>query len=188
VSKEKARLFVALELPPEGRAVLIEWRAKAVDSGSGLRFVTAESLHVTLCFLGWQAASEIDSITAACGVAASHPAAELAIAEAMWLPPRRPRVLAVRLEDPAGAAAGLQSALSDALARGRWYEPEARPFLAHVTVARVAKGTRVSRDQLAPPGLLRLRADTVVLYRSRLGSAGARYEPLARFELAGRGA
>ena len=71
------------------------------------------------------------------------------------------------------------------LERGGWYQPEARPFLAHVTVARVAKGGRVSREPLAAPGQLRFSASTVTLFRSRLSAAGARYEALARFELSG---
>jgi RNA 2',3'-cyclic 3'-phosphodiesterase len=185
VSEVRARLFVALELPPPARSALIEWRAAALGTFTGLRLVAPESLHVTLCFLGWQEVAEIDPIASACGVVSEHRAAELSFGEPVWLPPRRPRVLAVGLEDPAAAVAEVQAALSTSLAKRGWFEPESRPFLPHVTVARVAKGARVSRDPVGAPAPMRLRASNVVLYRSRLGSAGARYEPLVRLDLEG---
>jgi 2'-5' RNA ligase len=99
------------------------------------------------------------------------------------LPRRRPNVLAVELHDHDAALAEVQALVSCALEEGGWYQPETRPFFAHVTVARVRKGARVSRDPLPAPPSLSMRAATVVLYRSRLSSTGARYEPLARFDL-----
>ncbi len=178
-----ARLFVALELPEPARDALAQWRSAAVGSVTGLRLVRPEDLHVTLCFLGSRPASEVASISAACGVVAGEPVADTRLGEPVWLPTRRPRVLAVSLSDPDGAVARVHSVVSAALSAGGWYAPEARPFLAHVTVARVARGARVRpRSIEAPPGFT-FRCSRVTLYRSRLSPAGARYEPLASFEL-----
>jgi RNA 2',3'-cyclic 3'-phosphodiesterase len=185
VSDEKARLFVALELPSEVRRALIGWREEAVAGVDGVRLVRGEDLHVTLCFLGWREAGEIDSIGSACGVVADDPPAELELSEAIWLPRRRPRVLAVAMDDLHGALASLQSKLSDALASGGWFKPEARTFLAHVTVARLGRGARVGSVRLTPPPAIRLRGSRVALYRSRLSPAGARYERLAWVKLGG---
>jgi 2'-5' RNA ligase len=69
------------------------------------------------------------------------------------------------------------------LQTGGWYLPEARPFLAHTTVARVAKDARVRREGLEAPPPLAFDAGTVSLYRSRLGPGGARYEALRTVEL-----
>ncbi len=86
--------------------------------GGRVRPVADQSLHVTLCFLGSRAESDVAGIAAACAVIAAEPAARLALAEGLWLPPRRPRVLAVRLEDAERRLARLQGELSAALAAG----------------------------------------------------------------------
>jgi RNA 2',3'-cyclic 3'-phosphodiesterase len=179
-----ARLFVALELPQAAREALASWRTDVVAGVFGLRLVPPEDLHATLCFLGSRADSEIDQIAAACGVVAGEPVAESAFGEALWLPARRPRVLAVALSDPDGEIARIQSVLSSALVAGGWYAAESRPFLAHVTVARVGRDARVRPVSLAsPPGDLAVRCSRVTLYRSQLSSAGARYAAIASVDL-----
>jgi RNA 2',3'-cyclic 3'-phosphodiesterase len=180
---ERARLFVALELPASARDILARWRSSVLRENSALRPVPVEHLHATLCFLGSRPVSQIEAIAAACGVVAGEPVVEPGLGEPVWLPARRPRVLAVRLEDGSGALARVQAALSAALASGGWYAPESRPYLAHVTVARMAKDARVKPLSLAPPPAVEVRCSRVTLYRSRLGSGGARYEPLSAVEL-----
>jgi 2'-5' RNA ligase len=183
-SEERARLFVALELPASARDILTRWRGASLRELPALRPIPAEHLHVTLCFLGSRPVREIDDIAAACGVVAGEPLASCRFGEAVWLPPRRPRVLAVSLEDDAGGVARMQAALSTALVAGGWYAPESRPFLPHVTVARVAaRDGRFRVPRLAPPPAADLTCSRVTLYRSRLGSGGARYEPLSVVEL-----
>jgi RNA 2',3'-cyclic 3'-phosphodiesterase len=187
----RARLFVALELPDPVRAALVAWRDSALSSLSprsslsGLRGVAPEDFHVTLCFLGSRPVGEIDEIGAACGVAAGEPVVEASLREPMWLPRRRPRVLAVSLDDASGALARLQSTVAAALAAGGWYAPESRPFLGHVTVARVsARGGRVRSLALPAPPAGEVVCSRVTLYRSRLSRLGARYEPLTVVSLA----
>lgn len=182
---ERARLFVALELPRDVRDAVIEWRQEALTARPGLRFVARENLHVTLCFLGGRWAREIEPIVAACRALPGRAPPEIALAQAIWLPRRRPRVLAVALDDPQHALADVQAALSELLAAGGWYTPEKRPYTAHVTVARVGRDGRAPRLELAPPPPMRFRAPCASLYRSRLAPGGARYEALARIELGG---
>jgi 2'-5' RNA ligase len=183
VSDERVRLFVALELPERIRDALVGWRGAVLREVPGLRPVARESLHVTLCFLGWRRAGEVGEIGAAVEGAARSGAGgpapvRLSVARDIWLPPRRPRVLAVELEDGAGSLTRVQAELSRSLQAGGWYEPEARPFLAHVTVARVARGVRPRAGELPAPQQLEFEGARVTLYRSRLGRGGARYEPL----------
>ena len=181
---ERARLFVALELPASARDILARWRGAALREMRSLRPVPVEHLHATLCFLGSRGVREIDEIAAACGVVAGEPVVEPRLGEPVWLPARRPRVLAVRLDDGAsGALARIQASLSSALLAGGWYAPESRPFLAHVTVARVAKDARLRPPALEPPPAVSVSCSRVTLYRSRLGSGGARYEPLQVVDL-----
>ena len=184
---ERVRLFVALELPENVRETLIRWRERVPGGASGLRPIVREHLHATLCFLGWRSSDEIEAIGSACDVVAARPDPLLRLGHGIWLPARRPRVLAVSLEDESGSLAALHAALSETLAAGGWYEPEKRPYLGHVTVARAAGGFRARKAELPTPPALEFRARRVTLYRSRLLRSGARYEPLAAVELSGEG-
>jgi RNA 2',3'-cyclic 3'-phosphodiesterase len=178
----RVRLFVALELPSEVRASLARWRDPTVTSS--LRALTDDALHVTLCFLGSQDAGQVPSVLSACLAAVREtPAAPLRLGDGLWLPRRGPRVLAVELVDLSGVLGAAQARLSDALAAGGWYRPEPRPYLAHVTVARVRHGSRVRASELSPPEPLEFTGSRVTLFRSRLSPSGARYEPLGSVEL-----
>jgi 2'-5' RNA ligase len=180
VNDERVRLFVALELPDEVREALLGWRLELGRSLANLRLIAPDSLHVTLCFLGWQAGSEVEAIEEACCAVGSRGRPLLVLRTGIWLPPRRPRVLAVSLEDRHGVLAARQAELSGMLERGGWYTPEARPFLAHVTVARVRKGARIHAAELPPLDPLEFEGRTVTLFRSRLRRGGAQYEALRR--------
>ena len=178
--RERVRLFVALELPPEVRRVLAAWRERINPTIARLRLIDPADLHATLCFLGWAPREDVAPILEACRVAERLEVEEVGLGRALWLPRGRPRVLAVSLEDPAGGLARLQSALSRALAAGGWYQPETRPYLGHVTVARVGRGVRVERGRPveAPIPGDPFGAERVTLYRSHVSSVGARYESL----------
>jgi 2'-5' RNA ligase len=179
-SGERVRLFVALELPDDVRGALAGWR----PSMTGLRLIDAADLHVTLCFLGSRFEREIQPILAACAAVSSFPPASLTVRDAVWLPPRRPRVLAVRLADAGHRLAEVQSELSRALSEGGWYAPEVRPFLVHVTVARVARDVRrAAAVELVPPPSMSFEGTRVTLFRSRLSARGARYEALGSVTL-----
>jgi 2'-5' RNA ligase len=185
-ASERVRLFVALELPEDVRGALLSWAREQSAGVAQLRMVGAESLHVTLCFLGPRPAEEVDAIAGAYRRAvAGLRAPELTVAEAVWLPPRRPRVLAVQLTDGAARLSAVQSAASSALMAGGFYAPERRPFLAHVTVARVRREARIAPRVLDPPMMPSFIAGEVTLFRSRLGQGPARYEALVTETLAG---
>jgi 2'-5' RNA ligase len=188
-SPRLVRLFVALDLPAVVRTELAGWGARQLGGVAGARLLEAESMHVTLCFLGGRCAGEVEAIARALQVAAGAAPVPLTLGAPLWLPRRRPRVAAVRLPGGEGnrgaGVAALQSAVAAKLARAGWYEPEARPFLAHVTVARAGKGGLSRPPELTPPPAIRFTAETVSLYRSHTGPAGARYEPLATVCLAG---
>jgi 2'-5' RNA ligase len=180
------RLFAALDLPAGVREGLAGWARTCVGSHEGLRLVAAESLHVTLCFLGARPVEEVESIGRIVRDVASRAggAPPLAVGLPAWLPPRRPRVLAVDLEDREGAVGRLQGALAAALAHGAGYEPARRAYRPHVTVARVRGHARVDAGELPPPGPVEFDGAAVTLYRSRPQCGGSRYEALARVGLA----
>ena len=105
----RARLFVALDLPQDVRAGLVDWQQTAL-ADPALRIVAPDALHITLVFLGYQAEKEVKAIArSAFAVQAEAPAVELA-AEPVGIPRgKRPRLIAVARElggDGGPAAAG----------------------------------------------------------------------------------
>jgi 2'-5' RNA ligase len=181
----RARLFLALDPPAAAREDLAAWRDRLCAGRDDLRPVAAGALHVTLVFLGYRPEKEIDAIAAAAfqplrGLApvALRPAGVRA------LPPRRPRLFALDLEDPGGACVTLQAAAEGALAAGRFHRPEKRAFWPHITLARVKRDRRAEPLEAGEDPSGPFEAADVVLYRSHLSPRGARYEPLARLQLA----
>ena len=182
----RARLFVALELPAQARDALTRWQAEALAGREDeLRPVAPEALHVTLAFLGSRPEREIEPIgTALTEAVAGNRAPRLEPTTVKPIPPRRPRLFALDLADPDGAAAAVQAKVSQALESKGFYTPEKRPFWPHVTVARVKKRQRnITTPPDAPPPTDPFIAPEVVLYRSHLHPKGARYEALARVRL-----
>lgn len=183
----RARLFLALDPIDSARAALAVWRDEALGGQAGLRLVPAQSLHVTLVFLGHRPEAEIEPIAGSLGAVARLTAPVLWPVGIQAVPRRRPRLLALELDDPEGRAGAVQAAASGALEAQELHAPERRPFWPHVTLARV-RGQR--RDEPSPalgPEAGRpegpLRFEHVTLYRSHLDPGGARYEPLARHRL-----
>jgi 2'-5' RNA ligase len=182
-----ARLFVAVDPPGHVCEELAVWARGALRGtgstgveASSVRVLDPELLHVTLCFLGNRPVEEIAVIGEALGECASG-VGELRIGAPLWLPPRRPRTLAVEVRDDAdGGLASLHGMLAQALTRACGYEQERRRFRAHVTLARMREGHRGRPDErtLPPTPALSFTPAKVILYRSWLSPAGASYEAL----------
>jgi 2'-5' RNA ligase len=191
-SAHTARLFVAVDPPAEACAELTAWARSAVrglgvrdEKTSSVRVLDPALLHVTLCFLGNHPVAEIATIGESLAESAL-PVGELSIGAPLWLPPRRPRALAVEVRDsPEGGLVTLHEALVGALAGACGYVQERRRFRAHVTLARMREGPRGSRGERVLPATpaLSFTPESVVLYRSWLSPAGASYEALARSTL-----
>ena len=190
-----ARLFVAVDPPRDVRDQLAAWaraalRARSPRSGNERpRVLDAELLHVTLCFLGNRPAEEIDAIStrlAACG----GPVGELSLGAPLWLPPRRPRTLAVELHDGHGRLASLQQSVATACEELDRLDPsialeqvgrqsKRRRFSPHITVARMRSETAPRERTLPPTPALSFEPNELVLYRSWLSPEGASYEALS---------
>jgi RNA 2',3'-cyclic 3'-phosphodiesterase len=186
----RARLFVALDLPDDVRAGLVDWQRTAL-ADPALRVVRPEALHMTLVFLGYQAEKEVKAIAkTAFDLEAEAPAVELA-REPVGVPRgKRPRLIALAANSD--ETVGLQKQVEERLVEAGYYEPEKRPFWPHLTVARVKPEAPKSRK----PALLRtqphplpehmfrfFRPTRLVLFKSHLRRTGAEYESLAELEL-----
>jgi 2'-5' RNA ligase len=173
-----------MDMPDAARAELVDWRAAVFAGRDDVRLVDPAALHVTLVFLGWTAEKQIPRVAEL--VRESIPAGDPPVLSAVGvkpLPPRRPRLFALDLEDLEGRAVRLQAAISDALARARLYEPEQRPFWPHITLARVKRRAVAEPLAAPPPPGGSWPASAVTLYRSTLLPQGARYDALERVPL-----
>jgi 2'-5' RNA ligase len=186
----RARLFVALDLPQDVRAGLVDWQRTAL-ADPALRVVRPEALHMTLVFLGYQAEKEVKAISKlAFDVNARAPAVELA-SEPVGVPRgKRPRLIALAANSDETVA--LQKQIEERLVEAGFYKPEKRAFWPHLTVARVKPEAPGSRK----PALIRtdphplpehmfrfFRPTRLVLYQSHLRRSGAEYEARAELEL-----
>jgi 2'-5' RNA ligase len=178
---ERLRLFVALDLPDAVRSALAEWCAAAAPEG--VRRVPVDNLHLTLAFLGQRSTAEALAVGERL-VGLARPLEALRTAGTLWLPPRRPGVLAVAIAECGGLSA-LHADLVQSLVETVGFEPERRPFRPHVTLARVRRPGSVRATALAPaPPALAVEPVSLTLYRSFTAAGGARYEALARVALA----
>ncbi len=189
-----ARLFVAIDPPREVREQLGAWARGALSGAQGqgarrqagrVRLMEPETMHLTLCFLGSRPVGEMEAIGGAVqGIEVFD--VQLSLGAPLWLPPRRPRTLALAVHDAGGELARLHESVVAALGEAIDWQPERRRFRAHITVARLgrerSRGRRSEAGEegpLAATPQLSFAARQVVLYRSWLAPAGASYEALA---------
>lgn len=185
---ETLRLFTALDIPDHVRDGIAAWGAHELNDPA-LRPVARENLHMTLCFLGRTEAARVEEAASAVLDMPAEPVRVQLAGAPAGKPARRPSVWALDADAP--AAAGLQARLEGALVRAGLYEPEKRPFWAHLTVARTRneRGKRRPRRVQRPPGDLPealtepFDAVRISLYRSEIRSDGAKYVSLTNLNL-----
>jgi 2'-5' RNA ligase len=202
----RLRLFVALDLPDPVLERITGWQEDVFAGRNDLRVTPRFSLHVTLVFLGYQAEKDVDQIGEVAFADGGGPF-QLRPTELTEVPPRRPRLYALGLEDDGDTLAKWQEGAAERLKEAGLYEPEKRPFWPHLTVARFKQterhrtgggargGTRrAARGPASAPEPLpefpeelaeKFEATRLTLYKSELRPQGAQYEPLARVQADG---
>jgi RNA 2',3'-cyclic 3'-phosphodiesterase len=190
------RLFVAIDLSEEARDhIAAEQKriaAAVAHDDAALRWVRPAHMHLTLVFIGEM--SEPRAATIVEAASRPIPAAPFDVSfGGLGVFPERggPRVLWLGVEQGAARVAAVQRIVAAALG-AVGVAPEARAFHPHLTLARWRGGRSaysagIRRTIGADHGgvIARVTVDAVVLYQSRLSSAGPTYTPLARAPLAG---
>lgn len=150
-----------------------------------MRIVPPQNIHLTLAFLGEREAGEVDEILGAMTLAAQQAPTGtidgLSTGTPLLLPKRRPRVLAVAIEDPDRELAVLASTLAGTLAEAIGHG-DARAFRPHLTLARIGRDGSAP-ERLSPPPQQSFGVGEILLMRSFLEPSGARYEELGRVVL-----
>jgi 2'-5' RNA ligase len=143
------------------------------------RRVERDNLHVTLAFLGSRPHSDAELVARELREAGAA-AAPIVLAPASYRETRSVGMLV--LTDEEGRATTLARDLHARLARLGVYEPEARPWLPHVTVLRFRERPRL---RPALPELGAFTPSDAAVFLSRLSPSGARYEVLDAVALGG---
>lgn len=176
---KKIRSFIAVPLPESTRQALtaVSQELAAIVPQDVVRWVTPESIHLTLSFLGDTAPSTLEEVASGLDkVAANSPPFTLFLDQLGCFPnQRRPRVVWVGLKGEVEALGQLKEAIDQMLLPLGW-EPEARAFHPHLTLGRVKGDSRQVRLPWGSPVVSEpLPVAQVDLMESQLRPEGPRY-------------
>jgi 2'-5' RNA ligase len=178
------RLFIGVPIDPDTTLRLVEWLKQGAADHMPGRKVPAENWHFTLRFLG-----DVDDVGRDRLLASLHHAElgdpfdiRFGGLDAFPRPSKASFVwsgVTEGVEELTELAAEVEEACVDA-----GFDPEDRPFRAHLTFARVRPPADARRlIESTPPSDIGMRVDSVVLYRSHLGDTHPRYEVVESFDL-----
>lgn len=174
------RLFIGVPLSEEARLAI----AKSLPGNLPGKVVPAENWHFTLRFLGATTPEARDQIirridSATCGAPFTIRFNELGA----FPQPRRARILWLGIDEGADRMIQL-AAIAEAAARHAGFDAETREFKPHLTLSRIDPPVSVKPlVERKPTFGTRMTADSVIVYRSRLGGGPARYEEVVRIAL-----
>ena len=189
----RTRTFIGVDIGDAIRASAATLQKELAKTGAEVKWVTPESMHVTLLFLGEVDDRELHAVCKAVReAAAGEPPFPLRVSGLGAFPtPRRPKILWAGITDGAEQLQRLNLALEERMLELGCYRKEERGYTPHLTLGRV-KG---DRDAFAvAPELAKRRdwdggrttVDEVRVFASVLEKAGPVHTVLGRGELTGK--
>jgi 2'-5' RNA ligase len=191
------RLFVALDIAPSIRSRIAQFMDGVRGFAPDARWVSAESLHVTLKFIGEWPAEHLEELGQALSGVRGQPTDIIFSGTGFFPTPRSPRVFWVGIQ--AGPELAALAAAIDAATSALGIESEKREFSPHLTLARSGsgrpqrmRGDRPNRmfqrlqEKLAAmpaPSFGTMRPLQFYLYESKLSPKGATYTKKAECTL-----
>jgi RNA 2',3'-cyclic 3'-phosphodiesterase len=189
------RLFVALDIDADIRRRITEFRNQMQPLAPDVRWVSPETFHITLQFLG--ETRKLDEIQRSLQSVRAT-AIGLSFRNAGFFPsPKSPRVFWVGIEAEQNLQQVVKS-VGQAL-QPLGFERDASPFTPHLTLARSGSGrprpvagersapalqqVRARLETLGPLEFGTMTAHEFYLYESKLSPAGAKYTKLSRYPL-----
>jgi len=195
------RIFVALDLDEEVRKRIQLFVDELRGFAPSARWITPESLHITLKFIGEKPEPLVKQIDGALGHLAVPPFRVTFSGTGFFPTPRAARVFWVGIETESGLAE-LAHKIEDSLVQ-LGIPKEQRAFSPHLTLARASgdsgtpgwrKGDKPNRrfaslqqrvEHSPPPNFGTMTAQEFFLYRSQLSPKGSRYTKIAHYRLSG---
>lgn len=179
-----SRLFVAVPLTDDARHALRRVIEDRAPDGLPGRTVPPRNWHLTARFLGDVGRVEAERLLGSLDQADLGEPFTIRWGGLGAFPrPARATVLWIGVDRGADDLTSLVGEV-DAAVVGAGFPSEDRPFRPHLTLSRIRPQQDVrSLLEASDPAGLSMPVDRVVLYRSHLGSGGARYEPVEEFPL-----
>ncbi len=192
------RIFIALDIDEAIRHRIARFMDGVRGFAPDARWVRAESLHITLKFIGETAPENVDQIKQALKAVEAH-TIEMNIRGSGFFPgAKSPRIFWLGIEAGPPLAA-LASTVDDRVA-SLGIAKQDHPFSPHLTLARGGGGSGSPRSKmdgfkrsfqrleeklaaLPVPEFGTMTAREFFLYQSHLSRGGSRYEKLAGFTL-----
>lgn len=187
--EQHAHFFYALELPGEVKEKLEKTITELQQALPYKTWVHPQDLHITLAFLGYAAAQQIDASNKLIDAELTRQSEfELAI-DHLGIFGRKdsPRIFWAGLEESNSMKEVRDDVFSACLSAG--FKLETRPFSPHITLARKWTGespfTYKLIEEINPfkDEKINFHAERVVLYKTHLGKS-PKYEPITIFPLA----
>ncbi len=191
------RLFLALDIDPLIRGRIAQFMDGVRGFAPDARWVSAESLHITLKFIGEWPGERLQELKRALAGVRGQPA-EITFSGTGFFPtPKSARVFWIGIQ--AGPELASLAGAVDATTSVLGIEKEQRPFAPHLTLARTGSGRprRVSSDRanssfgrlqeklaaMPAPAFGTMSPHEFLLYESKLLPKGAEYTKLQSFPL-----
>jgi 2'-5' RNA ligase len=189
----KTRIFIGIDIGDAIRSSAIALQKELAKTGAEVKWVSAESMHVTLLFLG-----EVDDreLHAVCkevkAAAASEPPFTLRVSGVGAFPtPRRPKILWAGVTDGAEPLKRLYASLEERMLELGCYRKEERGYTPHLTLGRA----KSDADGLALASELQKRhawngggtaVGEVMVFSSEMDRDGPVYTVIGRAPLTGK--
>jgi len=186
------RCFIAVEVPGPMKRAIGDMIDNLKKSGSDVKWLRPENIHITLKFLGSTEESLLDEVKESLSKKLSpYSPFYITISGIGCFPDeRRPRVVWVGTHESSGQVRDVQRAIEAEMAKFG-FPSEERNFSPHLTIGRVksrekiaALITMLGEYRQVSFGDLDVRG--VTLMKSELNPAGAKYFPLAEIPFGGR--
>ena len=178
------RVFLALELPGIIKEYLLTATKNMSQRVSGVKWVKAEGLHVTLKFFGEIGDEKVQEIGEALqGINKQRIAMPVQLKEISAFPDlMRPRVVVVTFQEGVDNVKAIFHDIESRLLATD-IRKETRGFTPHITLGRVKDAAPVLKRNILPLEEKRFLLDNLVLYQSTLTREGALYTPLKKIKL-----
>lgn len=178
------RCFIAIEIPETIRKSISDIIACLKKSGSDVKWVAHENIHITLQFLGETEESIIPAIKGALDkILAPYSPFYIKITDIGCFPDgRRPRVIWVGMEE-SQTLINLRGDIADELVKFG-YPKEERGFTPHVTIGRVKSNRNMGEllrrlEEFTATDFPDFEVQNITLMKSELNPSGAKYYSLA---------
>jgi len=186
------RLFVAVEIDDAVRAAAartIDELRHRLERYGRAKWISPANMHLTVRFIGHVADDRAPLVLDALRSETLVSAFDLTTGHCGAFPPAgAPRVVWIAVDEGASHLKALHEEFNARLLP-LGFEPERRPYSAHLTLARVQETKRGSTADIrraiaeARPPAVRWRVSSATVFESRLSPKGATYHPLLRIPL-----